>query len=61
MEYYINYPKDNNIKEYIKCSAEFKATLIVESIKRLPVDEISKKQITKEILKTLKEETNLSK
>jgi len=57
MKYYINLPTDDKVTEYQKFSARFEATLIVEAIKRLPVHETSKKQITKAVLKAVAEST----
>lgn len=55
MNVIVNYPTDkeeiNNLNEKI---AEFKATLVFESIKRLNITEEGKRKVTRELLKGLK-------
>lgn len=57
MKVYVNYPEDKDgVLELQKAIAMFHATLVMESVDKLNLDNFSKRKLTKELLEKAKVE-----
>lgn len=54
MNYYINYPTEENMELFHERCAQFEASLILGYIKNLDISEASKKQVLEGVLNHLK-------